>query len=68
MLLIINELVPDIICLTETWMDDSVTKNAYIPEGYKIIRKDRSESYKQKYGRNKGGGIAILYKENIEFP
>ena len=57
---------PDVICLTETWMDDSVPKTAYIPQGYKIIRKDRSENYKQKYGRNKGGGVAVLHKEHIK--
>ena len=37
-----------------------------VPEGYKIIRKDRSETFKQKYGRNKGGGIAILHKKEIK--
>ena len=63
---IIDELDPDIICLTETWMDDSVPQNSCIPDGYKIIRKDRGENYKQKYGRNKGGGIAILHKEHIK--
>ena len=31
-----------------------------------MIRKDREESFKQKYGRNKGGGVAILHKEHIK--
>ena len=63
---IVNATKADLIVLTETWMDDSVPKHAYVPEGYKIIRKDRCVGYKQKYGRNKGGGIAILYKEHIK--
>ena len=63
---IIEELYPDIICLTETWFDDSIPKQAYIPEGYSIIRKDRDETFKQRYGRNKGGGIAVLYKKHIK--
>ena len=28
--------------------------------------KDRSDSFKQKYGRNRGGGVAIIYKEKIK--
>ena len=57
---------PDIICLTETWLDESVPSPLCTPSGYKIIRKDRSEVYKQKYGRNKGGGIAVCYKEHLK--
>ena len=63
---ICQELQPDIICITETWLDDSVPTNTCIPPGYRMIRKDRSEEYKQKYGRNKGGGIAIYYKEHLK--
>ena len=64
--MIVEECNPDIIVLTETWMDDSVPKQACIPDGYHIIRKDRSTNFKQKYGKNKGGGVAILYKQHIK--
>ena len=57
---------PDIFCMTETWFDDSIPAQAFIPEGYKIIRKDRSEDFKQKYGKTRGGGVAILYKEHLK--
>ena len=63
---ITNKLNPDIICLTETWFDDSVPLKTCVPDGYKIIRKDRSDEFKQKYGRNKGGGVAVLYKDHIK--
>ena len=63
---IVQSLDPDVICLTETWMDDSVPSQANIPDGYSIIRKDRSDAFKQKYGRNKGGGVAILHKKHIK--
>ena len=63
---ILKELDPDIVCLTETWFDNSVPAQGYIPSGYKIIRKDRNEDFKQKYGKNKGGGIAILYKSHLK--
>ena len=63
---IIHKTNADLIALTETWMDDSVPRQAYVPDGYKILRKDRCVEFKQKYGRNKGGGIAILYKEHIK--
>ena len=57
---IIDVLSPDIICLTETWFDESIPNQAFVPDNYNIIRKDRNENFKQKYGRNKGGGVAIL--------
>ena len=62
---IIQETDADIICLTETWMDDSIPKQAFLPDGYKIIRKDRHNDFKQKYGKNRGGGVAVLYKEQL---
>ena len=57
---------PTIVCLTETWMDYTVPANYVVPEGYRIIRKDRSDNFKQKYGKANGGGIAILYKSDIK--
>ena len=63
---ILKELKPDIVCLTETWLDKSTPENNFIPDGYHIIRKDRTDNFKQKYGRNKGGGIAILHKEHMK--
>ena len=60
------EIKPDIVCLTETWLDKSTPQNSFIPEGYNIIRKDRSEAFKQKYGRNKGGGVAVVFKESLK--
>ena len=62
---ILNTLNPDILCLTETWLDDSVPAQGYVPSGYRIIRKDRSEDFKQKYGRNRGGGVAIIFKDHL---
>ena len=47
-------------------MDSSVPQQSCVPEGYCIIRKDRSENFKQKYGKLGGGGIAIIHKENIK--
>ena len=62
---IIEETGADIICLIETWLDSSHPKNAYVPNGYKIIRKDRSDEFKEKYNKKIGGGVAIVFKENI---
>lgn len=59
-------LKPAIVCLTETWLDYTVPQNFIVPEGYIIIRKDRSENFKQKYGKANGGGIAILHQSNIK--
>ena len=62
----INENDPDILCITETWLDNSVPKGSHEPPGYYLIRKDRSDEFKGKYGKTgNGGGIAILYKKNL---
>ena len=63
---IIEQLMPTFICLTETWFDGSVSVNDYVPEGYKMIRHDRTDDYKQKYAKNNGGGVAILYRKDIK--
>lgn len=59
------QLKPDVVCLTETWLDDSSPKTAFVPEGYKILRNDRSEEFKQKYGKTSGGGTSILFKKDL---
>jgi exonuclease III len=51
--LVINELKPDIICLTETWLDNTVTDTEVELNGYKLYRKDRNITNKC------GGGLAI---------
>merc|ERR1712133_316315 len=43
---IIDDLGLDIVCITETWLDDSIPNLSDIPDGYKIIRKDRTEAFK----------------------
>ena len=63
---ICKELQPSILCLTETWLDESTKIRNYIPEGYRVIRKDRDEKYKQKYGKRNGGGILVIYKEELK--
>ena len=57
---------PAAIFITETWMDDSCPKGTAVPEGYTIIRKDRSSEFKQKYGKTNGGGVAILVRNGVK--
>ena len=55
---------PDFICLCETWYDESVAENI-CPDGYNVIRQDRNQDFKKKYKKQHGGGLAVLYKENL---
>ncbi|XP_043942712.1 60 kDa SS-A/Ro ribonucleoprotein [Protopterus annectens] len=48
---------PDLAILTETWLRPEHHDNEITPPGYNIIRKDRQ--------RKKGGGVAILYQNNL---
>ena len=61
---ILEELKPDILCLTETWMDESNPKQTLETHDYKVLRKDRTEGFKQLYGKSNGGGVAIIHKRN----
>ncbi|KAJ1092168.1 hypothetical protein NDU88_005280 [Pleurodeles waltl] len=56
---LINSTNPDIAFLTETWMNPTSAPDIAIaiPDGYKIIRKDRTNRI--------GGGIAIAHKNTI---
>ena len=62
---IILQLDPDIICLTETWLDDTTPKTYNPIDGYTLIRKDRTEEFKTKHNKKKGGGVAILHKNKL---
>ena len=63
----IEENDPDMLCITESKLDESMSDCSCEPPsspGYKIIRKDRSEKFKEKYNMTGlGGGVAILYKK-----
>ena len=59
----IEENDPDILTLSETWWYESVLNSVCEPNNYSLIRKDRCENYKKKYGKEgMGGGVAILHK------
>ena len=54
--LIVNQLAPDMVCITETWFNDTVQDIEVAINGYNLIRNDRSDK--------KGGGIAIYYNSS----
>ena len=62
---ICQEINPALVLISETWLDGSCPKGTAVPQGYTIIRKDRSESFKQIYGKSNGGGVAILVREGV---
>ena len=48
----------DVIALTETWLNNSITDYEVIPNGYQIFRKDRSTG-------KRGGGVLLAVKDSI---
>ncbi len=48
----------DIIALTETWLDSSVSNLELLPSGYKITRRDRENK--------RGGGVVLAVKDSIK--
>lgn len=49
---------PHVVIVTETWLRPEIQDYELFSPGFKIIRNDRE---------NRGGGVAIIIKENIEF-
>jgi exonuclease III len=45
---------PDIIFVTETWLDDNINDNEFFPNNFRLWRNDRSSS---------GGGVLIAVKD-----
>ena len=60
-LLLLNarSLSPDIICVTESWFNDSIESSLINISNYNVARSDRS------YRR--GGGVAVYLRQNISF-
>ena len=52
---------PDIIGITETWLNNEIPDGLVKPPGYSIFRSDRCD-----YSDNRGGGVMLLFKETIE--
>ena len=50
----------DIILMTETWLNDSISNNEILPKGYHVIRKDRPAN-------KRGGGVLIALRQNFVF-
>lgn len=47
---------PNIVAITETWLDLSVLDNEIVPPGYNIFRKDRG---------SRGGGVALIVQSSL---
>ncbi|CAF3367790.1 unnamed protein product [Rotaria socialis] len=57
----------DLICLTETWLNDKIKKTNFEMNGYHLIHKSRSSSFSNNHKLHcqKRGGIALYYRDNI---
>lgn len=48
----------DIICLSETWLNENINDNMIAVDGYRVLRNDRKHS--------RGGGICIYHKQDLD--
>lgn len=56
---LIHSYAPSLICVTETWLNNTISEVEFLPPGYSVLRKDRADS--------RGGGVALFIKNNIKF-
>lgn len=57
--LLIKQTNVDVMCITETWLDEHISNDVINVDGYSIIRKDRKDK--------KGGGVLIYVNSDIVF-
>ena len=50
----------DMIFITESWLNDKILDSQVCPNGYQIIRKDRTSDLLKR-----GGGVLLLYKNGL---
>lgn len=55
----------DIICLTETWLDDTIMSSELFDERYCVIRRDRDVKFRVRYKKSHGGGVLVAYSKNL---
>ena len=56
---------PDVIAITETWLDNTVNNTEFTPDGYTAFRKDRDINHYNPgtYTQNERGGVLLLVKK-----
>ena len=63
----IQEQEPDIIAITETFLDKTITDEEFTPSGFKCFRKDRNPAWycDGTYVTENRGGVLLLIKEEL---
>ena len=58
---------PDIVIITETWLDPEILDSEFTPDGYKVFRKDRDINIYPigTYQAKNRGGVLILVKAEL---
>ena len=64
---LIEEHSPDVLAITETWLDQSVSDSEFTPQGYISFRKDRDiKMYSEnRYKSENRGGILLMVKSEL---
>ena len=64
---LLEEEQPDIIAITETFLDKSIDENEFTPQGFKAFRKDRVTAHYRDgtYVDQNRGGVLLLIKEDL---
>ena len=53
---LLHDMKPDIVCGTETWLDNTIASSEIFPHNYKVYRKDRNRE---------GGGVCIAVADYL---
>lgn len=59
LLCLVQEENPDVICITETWLDNRISTESLRLNGYQVLRVDRA------FGANPHGGVLIAAKSKL---
>ena len=55
----------DLICLSETWLNDDIHSSELFDDRYCVYRRDRCSRFKERFGKGYGGGVLVAVRKDI---
>ncbi|KAG7303291.1 hypothetical protein JYU34_011770 [Plutella xylostella] len=57
----------DLICLCETWLNDSILSSELFDDRYLVIRRDRDAKFHKRFNKSDGGGVLFALAKGLDF-
>lgn len=62
----ITYLLHDIICLSETWLNESILSSELFDSRYHVVRRDRDHRFKRRFCKHHDGGVLMAISRQLD--